>query len=220
MNLNPMDLVINAGYALMLAGFLLRDVLWLRLALMTGQACVVTYAWVNHRMPVFYWNGLFMLINALWATRIAHERRPARIPAELRDLYERVFAAMTPKEFLGFWKLGKAMEWSGGFVVREGAHPADVHLVTGGAALVERNGRTLSRLERGRFLAEMSYLTGHPASADIRSEGLLQTAAWGRDRLDELRAAKPALFMKLQGILGCDLAAKIRDINLSMAGAA
>jgi CRP-like cAMP-binding protein len=220
MHVSPIDVVVNAGYALMLAGFLLRDVLWLRLALMTGQACIVAYAWAGHRMPVLCWNALFMAINALWVARIVRERRPARIPGDLRDLYERVFSAMSPKEFLAFWRSGTPRTWEAEPVVREGAHPPDVHIVTSGTAVVERAGQTLAHLERGRFLAEMSYLTSQPASADIRGDGPLRTLSWSRRQLDDLRAGKPALFLKLQGILGCELAAKIRDINLAVTGAA
>ena len=213
-------IVVNVGYVLMLAGFLVRDVLWLRSALMAGQACVTLYGWVNHRIPVAFWNGLFMVINGLWVARIVRERRPVRIPDALRDLYERVFSAMTPPEFLAFWGSGRTDTWADRVAVREGSTPDAVHLVLEGAALVEHGGRTLTRLERGDFLAEMSFLTGQPASADIRGDGKLVTRAWPQAHLRDLRTAKPALFMKIQGILGCDLAAKIRDANRAMAGAA
>ena len=53
----------------------------------------------------------------------------------------------------------------------------------------------------------MSFLTGQPASADIRGDGNLQVMEWAQQQLNELKKTKPALFMKLQGILGCDVAA-------------
>jgi hypothetical protein len=212
-HLDPVNTIVNVGYALMLLGFIVRDVLILRSALMAGQICVVTYACANHRIPVAFWNGLFACINCLWVAKIIHERRPAKIPADIKDLYEKTFAALSPKEFLAFWKNGSVKAWGNGRVVREGDSPADIFLVLEGSAHVEHKGRILTSLPRGRFFAEMSFLTGQTASADIRGDGALKTIAWPQQHLRDLKSSKPALFLKLQGILGCDLAAKLRDAN-------
>lgn len=217
---SPLEVMVNAGYVLMLGGFLLRDVMWLRSALAVGQISVVIYACAIGRPSVAFWNGLFAVINSLWVARIVRERRPVRIPDALQDLYERVFRAMSPQEFLTFWGSGRAESWGDRLVVGEGTQPRAVYLVEAGVAQVERGGRILSTLERGHFLAEMSFLTGQPASANIRGDGTLATRAWTRDQLRALQLGKPALFMKLQGIMGCDLAAKIRDANAALAARA
>ena len=220
MHWTPLDVMVNAGYVCMLAGFLLRDVLWLRAALAIGQACVAVYALVIGRAPVAFWNALFAVINIVWVIRIVRERRPVRIPPPLADLYERVFAAMSPPEFLAFWAAGQTESWGDRLVVGAGTQPPAVYMVLDGLARVERGGRVLSTLERGHFLAEMSFLTGQPASANIRGDGVLATRAWTRDHLRAVQTSKPALFMKLQGIMGCDLAAKIRDANAALAARA
>ncbi len=214
-----MDLVVNLGYVLMLGGFLLRDVLWLRGVLAVGQCCVAIYGGLEGRVPMAFWNGLFACINAAWAGRIYHERRPTRLPDELRDLHETVFSALSPKEFLAFWALGWDEVWGERVLVREGTQPDAVHLVLDGTGRVERGGRTIARLTRGSFMAEMSFLTGQPASADIHGENALRTRAWAQAGLRALREARPPLYMKLQGILGCDLAAKVRGANAAMTAA-
>ncbi len=213
MTLTPIDTIVNCGYVLMLAGFFLRDVMWLRAAVATGQAFVAVSGGLAGRPWVLFWNALFMLINALWAARIYHERRPVSIPAEIRDLYDQIFAALSPKEFLAFWSSGIVKDWESGVVVRAGETPRDIFLVIDGMARVEHGGRVLSSLSRGRFFAEMSFLTGQPASADIHGGGNLRAISWPQQQLRDLKKAKPALFMKLQGILGCDIAAKLREAN-------
>lgn len=217
---SPLEVMVNAGYVLMLGGFLLRDVLWLRSALAVGQVSVVIYACAIGRPSVAFWNGLFALINTMWVARIVRERRPVQIPEALRDLYDRVFRAMSPQEFLAFWQSGRTESWGDRLVVGEGTRPPAVYLVLEGLARVERGGCVLSSLERGHFLAEMSFLTDQPASANIRGDGALATRAWTRDQLRALQRGKPALFMKLQGVMGCDLAAKIRDANAALAARA
>lgn len=220
MHWTPLEVMVNAGYVSMLAGFLLRDVLWLRSALVVGQLSVTAYACAISRPSVAFWNGLFAVINAVWVARIARERRPVQIPEALRDLYDRVFRAMSPPEFLAFWAAGRTESWADRLVVGAGTQPPAVYLVLDGLARVERGGHVLSTLERGHFLAEMSFLTGQPASANIRGDGALATRAWSRDQLRVWQTSKPALFMKLQGIMGCDLAAKIRDANAALAARA
>lgn len=212
-----MTTLVNVGYAVMLLGFVLRDVLKLRSALIVGQACVVIFNLSKGVIPSAFWNGLFMCINIIWVSRIIYERRPVKIPAEIKDLYEKIFVALTPKEFMDFWKTAATKIWSSEVVVREGEVPSEIFFITGGSADVVRDGRKLTSLERGRFFAEMSFLTGQPASADIRGGGDLQAVAWKQEQLRALKSAKPALYMKLQGIFGCDLAAKIREANEALA---
>jgi hypothetical protein len=213
MNMTPYDFLVNFGFALMLLGFILRDVLKLRVALVLGQACVVAYNFHRGVIPPFLWNGLYMCINAVWVVRIVRERRSISIPADIKDIYEKVFTAFSPQEFLSFWNSGIVKGWGGDIVVRTDETPKEMFLIVGGVARVERDGRTLTTLERGRFFAEMSFLTGQPSSADIRGDGNLRVIAWPQEKLREMKESKPALFMKLQCILGCDLAAKLREAN-------
>ncbi len=209
-------LLVNLGYVLMLCGFLVRDILWLRGLLILAQTSLALYGLGIDRLPMAIWNALFVVINTVWVLRILKERRPVRIPDALRDLYSPHFAALTPQEFLQLWAAGRPMTVTDGPLIREGETPRDLFLIVDGKALVERSGESLGTLGRGRFLADMSFLTGHPASADVRAAGVLLVHAWPQEALRAWKTEKPALYMKLQGVLGADLAAKIRDANLTV----
>lgn len=216
-SLDPFLLFVNVGYAIMLLGFVLRDVLKLRSAMIVGQLMVITYNIHISNNASAMWNTFYMCINVIWVARIIRERRPASIPTEIRDLYDKVFTGFTPKEFLAFWKTGSEKGWGSDLVVREGSAPPDLFLVLDGSADVERGGRKLASLGRGRFFAEMSFLTGQPASADIRGGGTLKTVSWPQTALRALAKDKPQLYIKLQGIIGGDLAQKVRDANATHA---
>src|SRR5687768_14425877 len=97
------EIIVNLGYALMLGGFLVRDVFWLRLLLVLGQSSVTAYALGVNALPVAVWNGVFAVINALHVILLLRERHGLRVPAELREFYEQTFAALTPGEFLKIW---------------------------------------------------------------------------------------------------------------------
>ena len=206
-------IIMNCGYVLCFAGFFIRDILWLRDGVTCGQTLVSCAGFIMGNPFGFFWNGVFAGLNAVWVARIIRERRPLKIPEAVRDLYDNVFTALTPREFLDFWAMGRTIECGAGTLIRDGERPEDVYLVLDGAAQVGKAGKTLATLPRGRFLGEMSFLTDRPASADIRGDGALKTMVWSQDLLRKIKATKPALFMKIQGALGCDLAIKIHDAN-------
>ena len=94
-------------------------------------------------------------------------------------------------------------------LITAGDTQADLMLVLNGTADVIRDGKNIATLERGQFIAEISYITGKPASADvIASEGLTYYV-WDRKSLEELRKSKPPLMNKLDRILTLDMAGKL-----------
>ena len=56
-------------------------------------------------------------------------------------------------------------------VITAGDTQADLMLVLNGKADVVRYGKKIATLERGQFIAEISYITGKPASADVITKG-------------------------------------------------
>ena len=82
-------------------------------------------------------------------------------------------------------------------------------LILNGKADVIRDGKNIATLKRGQFMAEISYITGQPASADIAIQGELIFYTWDRNTLDKLRKSKPAIMNKLDRILTLDMAEKL-----------
>ena len=82
-------------------------------------------------------------------------------------------------------------------------------LILNGKADVVWTGENIATLERGQFIAEVSYITGKPASADVIVQDEFIFYTWDRDTLDLLRKSKPATMGKLDRILTIDMAAKL-----------
>ena len=203
-------LLVNVGYTLMLMGFIARDVLWLRCFLVLGQTSVVIYSLHKGAVPVASWNALFALINLGYVIHIVRERRKISLPPELRDLYEAVFAAFTPVEFQHFWKQGALKKIESGGLIREGEMQKELICLLAGQARVEKNARVLAHLGRGHFLAEMSFLNNEPSSANVLADGLVEYIAWDIAGLRRWKREQPALWIKLQSVLGHDLIEKLK----------
>jgi len=205
--------LVHIGYSLMLLALLARDVLWLRLLLVAAQANLSAYSWFRGIDSIAAWNALFVLINLLWVVRILRERRAVRLPPELAQIHQAHFAVLDPAEFLRLWQLGERQARPDALLTQQGqAAPALYYLLRGTVAVVQ-DGREVARLGQGDFVAEMSLLTGAAASADARTLGEAELVRWPLARLQALREANPALWGRIQSVLGRDLVNKIQRVS-------
>lgn len=202
--------LVHFGYVLQLFALLARDVLWLRGILVAAQSVLAFYAWLQGLWPYVFWNLLFVAINLWWVVRLLRERAAVRLPEELREVYEKHFAALAPPEFLRLWREGKHVTVQDRQLVKEGTRPDALYFLLAGQVSVRRQARELTRLGPGDFIAEMSLLTGERTTADVVALGEVEYLAWPTASLERLRGRNPMLWSKVQSVLGHDLVEKIR----------
>ncbi|GAB4376922.1 MAG: hypothetical protein Kow0042_23810 [Calditrichia bacterium] len=214
-NFESVQLLLNVGYALMLVALAVHDILWLRSILIAAQLSLFSYAIAAGNTNVAFWNFLFFCINIWQIIRLLKERQSIELPGELQDLYQNVFSAMRKREFLYFWHMGSIKSVRDVFLIRQGHHQSELSLILQGTVEVIKNGKVIARLSRGSFIAEMSYLTGEPASADVRASEEVQYISWKQEKLRGLNKLNPDLLIKIQNILGRDLADKIKVASIT-----
>lgn len=205
--------LVNSGYFLQLIALLTKDILWLRAILIVAQSIVCAYAYRIGVMPIFFWNTAFVAINIFRLAGILNERRPVKLPPAEEDAYRLAFTAMTRREFLYLWEMGHAQEHDGKQLIREGEKQKDLVLLLDGHVSVQKSGKKIARLGRGTFVAEMSFVTGEPASADVIADGVVRARAWSQEKLTALEQLNPSLLIKLQNILARDLSGKVKAAN-------
>jgi len=57
----------------------------------------------------------------------------------------------------------------------------------------------------------MSFLTGKTASADVYANGTVRYISWNQKKLKDCERLNPQLLIKIQNVLGKDLADKIHS---------
>lgn len=206
-------LLINLGYLLMLVALLMRDILWLRVILLTAQTALGFYGLFSDNHAMAAWNFIFVGINTARSVRLLVERRPIHLPRDQEQIYKQLFLSMSRREFLLLWEMGMPGRSDGAQLVREGEAQRQLVLILNGEVVVRKAGQELARLKRGQFVAEMSFLSGDPASADVLAEGPVDYRAWPQDKLRALQQLNPALLVKLHHILGRDLTQKVKDAS-------
>jgi hypothetical protein len=202
--------IVHVGYLLMLVAFVVRDVLLLRALLVVGQAVITLYALSMGVPTIAAWNGIFAAINAYWVATLLRDRRRILIPAELQPLYERHFAALGARDFLRWWALGRDQTMRDARLTWMDKRPKFLYFLRGGLVRISRGDEIVAELPGGYFVGEMSLITGQPANADADALGSVDVRQWSTADLDALRARDPALWVKVQSVIGLDLVEKIR----------
>ncbi len=202
--------VLNAGYLFMLIALTIRNILFLRVTLISAQALLIAYNLVTGNYMILMWNCLFLAINLFQVIDLLRKRRPVAIPEEIQDIYDTTFPEMSKREFLYFWQIGNVASYQEGILVEEGFPQERVMLVLAGTASVLKSGRKIAELTRGNFVAEMSFLSGDPASADVVCESPVKTINWNQEKLRNLKNINFQLWIKLQHVLSRDLVGKMR----------
>ena len=187
----------------------IREILWLRITITFGQSTLFTYSMLNGNYNIAFWNSLFVMVNIIQIIIIYRERQQLEIPEEVQDIYDTIFHANTNRQFLYFWDQGKAGFVENKTIIKAGDIQKDLMLVLNGTAEVKRDATVIAQLERGQFIAEISYITGKTASADVVVKEKLSYMIWDRETLDNLRKTKPAIMDKLDRILTLDMADKL-----------
>ena len=204
-----------AANILYLVCYGVRDVLWLRIFCVIAIATILPYyIWGIEdqiQWSCIHWNFLFFAINMFWIVVIIRQRRPPKMTPDQRLLYEEVFSkACSPQDMLQLLSVAtfeKAAQ--GEKLVEKLASPQELYLIEGGVAFVVVDDDLVAQLKRGDFAAEMSFLTGEPAVADVVAGSSMRYIQWSHEELSKLFDGRPELNSALHQILGIDLVGKL-----------
>lgn len=204
----------HVANVLYLCSYLVRDILWLRvLTVAAGLSLIPFYGSCSEHVlwaPIA-WNIVFMTVNVVQIGFLLRERRPQLFAGAEQELYATVFADLNPGEFRRLLKLGSWEDVAAGTtLVHRDTLVEDMMVLQSGAMEVRVDDDVIARLAAKQFIGEMSFLTGHTATADVVATEPCRVLVWSQESLSEALEKKPGLAFKIRGILGRDVVAKLR----------
>ena len=207
-----MAYLLHTANVLYLLSYLVKDILWLRLLTVVAGALLMTWALLQPQ-PLWAslaWNSLFLAINLVQSWRLVLERRPVRLSERETLLYRLAFRALTPREFVKLLALGRWEEATPETRIVERAHALDRLLVIASGRTAVHVGERVVELGEGRFVGEMSFITGEAPTADVVALDAVRYVSWPKAELKAFLAQHPALRAAWQAVLGADLVSKLR----------
>ena len=200
-------MLIHIANLIILASFLVKDVMWLRSLSVIG-GCVwigyftVSFAEVN--WSGIGWNILFTMINLWYIALLILERRPVHLTESERDLKYLIAPDLDVRSWSRLLKLGE--EVSGEKIaVQKKDHANAVLLVMGGTPSETKLNSVTSVLSRGSLIGGQS-LIGEPltpAQLDHLTDSTLIT--WDSKRLRGHLQRRPEVEAVFQRLISDEL---------------
>jgi hypothetical protein len=207
-----MAYLLHAANVLYLLSYLVKDILWLRLLTVVAGLLLLTWAFAQPQ-PMWAsvaWNSLFLAINLYQSWILVLERRPVRLTDREMRLYQLVFRPLTPREFVKLLALGRWEEAAPDARLVERSRGLDRLIVVASGRTAVRFGDRVLELPAGRFIGEMSFITGEAPTADVVAIDAVRYVSWPKKELTRFLADHPVLRAAWQGVLGTDLVNKLR----------
>ena len=208
-----MSVWLHVANALYLLSYSVKDILWLRLLTVVAGGILLAQllAAPSPVQAAIAWNVLFTIINLYRIVLLVLERRPVRFKEDEQRLYQLVFRSLTPREFVKLVAIGAWEETPAALrIVTRGEDLDRIRVVYSGRTEVQIDGRTITSLGEGKFIGEMSFVTGDKPTADVVAVEPTRVLAWQKDRLKTFLADNPDLRAALQLVIGTDLVGKLR----------
>ncbi len=211
MNTTLVFFLANILYCL---AYLVRDMKRLRIITIVAAAATLPYFIIRDEplWSAVMWQGAFAGINIVNLAWLAREQRPVPLTDEQERLYALVFHALAPRQLLKLLDLG---EWedavAGDVLMGRGDAPHRLLLISRGQADVFLDGMLIAQLVQGRFVGEMGFMSGQPASADVVAVDTVRYVSWTTSALKQLMADSTFFDRYLTAALGHDVVKKLRE---------
>ena len=200
-------------YGLASIPFFVRDMLILRSLAIGAGGLVIGYNLSYAPAPNWILLAGMSVIVAVNVILIAHllwEKRKVSFNKDEQELFETLFRAFTPVEFMKLMRVG---DWqtaqSGKTLTREGENLEELLLIGHGEVVIERDGEEIAKAGDGAIIGEMSFLQGGGASATVRTGAPTSYIVWPTDGLRKLLRRNPTMDVAMRSVLSMDLVHKL-----------
>ena len=207
-----MNLATIAGhlaFGLIAFSFLVKDILWLRVVSVVASLFSILYNYTIPADPMWLainWNIIFVLVNVYHIAVIIYEKRPIKMKAKDKELYEALFKDLSPVEYLKVTKIAKWKKFkSGSQIIKEGADVKRLILIYNGTIDVAVKGEKVAELRDGQFVGEMSFLTERPATATCIAKHDCECLVWSQPEFKSLLKRNPSLYFSIQSLLSAQV---------------
>jgi hypothetical protein len=207
----------HLAYTLIFFSFLVRNILWLRALAIVASFTSIVYNFYVPTNPLWVpiqWNCVFIITNIIQITFIFLEKRNFKLEGHEAYLHDRFFPELTSAEFKILLKGGHLRTSQENEILIEQQTTVEALMVIiNGQVSVQSKGREVTRLGKGHFLGEMSFMTDAPTRAQVSAIGEVEYFFWEKESLKILINKKPKMMNAIQRVLSHQLIEYILDDN-------
>ena len=189
----------NFSYVAVASGFLMTDMLLLRVALVGGYSGLVMFHMMHPRplrIPL-RWSALFVVLNSGAACALAADRYAAPLSKDDEDLYIQHFSAFLSRgQFHQLLSLGTREDFPDGQVLTEEDSVCQyVYFIEKGKAKVYHHKAYTANIDQGGFVNDVAFGRGENVGAygTVVTSGQCSVLKWDQSTLRNHLRSRPEM---------------------------
>ena len=190
----------HASYLALVSGFLMTDMLHLRVALVGGYTGLVAFHALHPRplkIPL-RWSALFILVNGGAACLLALDRWAAPLSDDDEKLYLEHFSTLTRGQFQQLLSLGDVQEIPDGTVLTvEGEVCENLYFVQKGQVKVYLHKMFAANIDVGGFVNDVAFQQGEGEGegsyGTVMTSGKCSLISWNESKLRDHLRSRPEM---------------------------
>jgi CRP-like cAMP-binding protein len=185
----------NGAYLALVSGFLMTDMLHLRVALVGGYTGLVAFH-ALHPKPLkipLLWSAVFVVVNAGAAVLLATDRWTGPLSPGDEALYSEHFTRLSRGQFYQLLSLGQRQEIPDGTVLtKEGQVCSKLYFIKKGTAKVYHHEAFAANVDEGGFVNDVAFQQGEIEGAygTIVTDGDCSVIIWDQKILRDYLASR------------------------------
>ncbi len=205
---------------LYIVGYLVKDILGLRLLIASGLVIEIIYSYYISEIPLWtniIWCFLYIAVNGWQIVFLLLERRTIMLNEEEKRLYDKIFRNFSVREFWKVEKTGFYVDYEAGEILTSENELLDrlILIVRGSCDIVLQN-RSIAQISDLSFIGEMGFLSDKPASASVVTSSPTRCLIWDKAKLKTLMNNDSRINVCMQSIFTTDLIIKLRNQNFEV----
>ena len=208
-----LDLIGHVFNILYVVGSSFKKMIWLRSTLVLASVLEIYYYWNITEQPLWtdiFWSIVFIATNLWWVSVLYYEKLTLNLGVHEKRMLEITFSKMNPIHFKKLVRLGVSkVVHENTSLIKENTHINELMLITKGLVQITRNEKVLAYLKDGRFVGEMSFMSGETTTANVVTLEETEMIVWDKKVLTEFLRKNENIKKELNDVFSEDLIKKL-----------
>lgn len=187
----------NAGYMALASGFMMNDMLALRIALVGGYSGLVAFH-LLHARPLripLRWSAFFVVVNAGAACLLIADQWPGTLTQDDEELYKKHFPMLAKGQFAQLISRGTTRKDlpDGTRLTTEGVHCNKIYFLKRGHSRLYLRDKYTADCDEGSFVNDVAFIQGDGTGAygTVVTDGETEVIEWEWEALRDYLKSRP-----------------------------
>ena len=202
--------------SLYVISYMLTSMLWLRVLAIIAAVSTFPYFYFQAEplWSALFWQSCFLMVNLVNLLILLYSMRSTHFDEDEQLARNLKFSELKPQELRTIFRYAETVSFEEGeTLMNDGSENQRLYLILEGECEVSKHGQWVATLGAGKFVGEMSFVSGDVSSADVVAGKSLRLMAWDRGELEPLFRKQGLYESYFHSLCSMDVARKLRAMT-------